>query len=243
VTVGFFYGRKIVNKKPDFERIETRWQAVWKERGTYDFKPEGKEIFSIDTPLPTVSGKLHMGHVYSYCHADFLARFWRMNGRAVFYPMGYDDNGLPTEHLVEREMGQRLADLGVDEFRRQCLQIGERSSGEYEQLWRRLGLSVDWSLSYGTISARSQKLAQWSFLDLYEKGYIYRREVPVLWCPQCQTAIAQAELEERQRESDFCELLFRGESGGLLKVATTRPELLPACAAVFVHPDDERYQQ
>lgn len=232
-----------MDKKPDFKGIEARRQMSWEEDNTYAFKPEGREIFSIDTPPPTVSGKLHMGHVYSYCHADFLARFWRMNGRAVFYPMGYDDNGLPTEHLVERELGQQAHDMGMDEFGRQCLAIGEQSSGEYEALWRRLGLSIDWSLSYRTIGARAQRLAQWSFIDLYEKGYIYRREAPVLWCTRCQTAIAQAELEERQRASVFCELLFRGKAGDTLPIATTRPELLPACAAVFVHPDDERYQR
>ena len=135
-----------MDKKPDFKGIEARRQMSWEEDNTYAFKPEGREIFSIDTPPPTVSGKLHMGHVYSYCHADFLARFWRMNGRAVFYPMGYDDNGLPTEHLVERELGQKAHDMGMDEFGRQCLAIGEQSSGEYEALWRRLGLSIDWSL-------------------------------------------------------------------------------------------------
>ena len=232
-----------MDKKPDFAALEERCQLQWKERGTYDFRADGKEVFSIDTPPPTVSGKLHMGHVYSYCHADFLARFWRMNGRAVFYPMGYDDNGLPTEHLVERELGQQAQDIGVDAFGQQCLAIGAESSGEYEALWRRLGLSVDWSLSYRTIGARAQRLAQWSFIDLYEKGYIYRREAPVLWCTRCQTAIAQAELEERQRASVFCELVFRGKAGDALHIATTRPELLPACAAVFVHPDDERYQR
>ncbi len=231
-----------MDKKPDFKRIEAQQQEIWHGEGTYAFRPEGKEVFSIDTPPPTVSGKLHMGHVYSYCHADFLARFWRMNGRAVFYPMGYDDNGLPTEHLVERELGQRAEDIGVEAFRRRCLEVGEKSSGEYEELWRRLGLSIDWSLSYRTIGARAQKLAQWSFLDLYEKGYIYRREAPVLWCTQCQTAIAQAELDERQRASDFCELVFVDAAGEKLLVATTRPELLPACAAIFVHPDDERYR-
>ncbi len=231
-----------LEKKPDFKELERQRQVEWEDEGLYHYEPgPDDEVYAIDTPPPTVSGALHMGHVYSYCHADFLARFWRMNGRAVFYPLGYDDNGLPTEHLVEREYKQSAEEMGVDLFRQRCLEMGAKIAAEYEHLWRRLGLSVDWRQSYRTISARAQKLAQWSFVDLYEKGYVYRREAPVLWCPCCATAIAQAELEERERDSRFCELSFVGEDGSSLAVATTRPELLPACAAIFVHPHDERY--
>jgi len=222
---------------------EPRLQDDWEATGVYHFAPDGAgPVYSIDTPPPTVSGHLHLGHVYSYSHTDFMARFWRMNGYNVFYPMGYDDNGLPTERLVEHREGIRATEVGREAFIQRCLAVSARAEGDYRALWQRLGLSIDWRYSYRTIDARSRRTAQWSFLDLYHKGLAYRQEAPTIWCPECGTAIAQAELQDLERESAFYTLHFTlTEDGATLPIATTRPELLPACVAVFVHPDDARY--
>ena len=227
-------------KKFDCKTEEPRLRAQWEEQGIYRFDPaKGQPVHAIDTPPPTVSGKLHMGHVYSYCQTDFTARFQRMRGRAVFYPMGFDDNGLPTEQLVERQVGRRAEDMEIAQFRAHCLEVSQKAAEEYRALWRELGLSVDWTHTYRTIEAVG--LAQWAFVDLYEKDLVYRREAPVIWCPACATAMAQADLEEVERDSVMYTLAFSLENGDALPIATTRPELLPACVAVFVHPDDTRF--
>ncbi|MCB8921583.1 MAG: valine--tRNA ligase [Ardenticatenaceae bacterium] len=222
---------------------EPQLQALWQEQGTYHFDPASSApVYSIDTPPPTVSGNLHLGHVYSYSHADFFARFWRMNGCNVYYPMGYDANGLPTERLVEKWEGIHASDIGREAFIRRCLAVSAEAEKEYQALWQRMGLSIDWRYSYRTIDDQPRRLAQWSFLDLYEKGLAYRQKAPSIWCPECQTAIAQAELNDLERASTFYTLDFRLEDGQTLPIATTRPELLPACVAVFVHPEDGRFQ-
>ncbi len=216
----------------------------WLAHGTYHFDPDKTgPIFSIDTPPPTVSGHLHLGHVYSYSHTDFMARFMRMNGRNVFYPMGFDDNGLPTERLVERWEGITAADVGRQAFIERCLAVSEKAEADYRALWQRLGLSIDWRYSYRSIDENSRRLAQWSFIDLHQKGLVYQQEAPAIWCPECQTAIAQAELNDLERETTFYTLAFGLDDGQTLAIATTRPELLPACVAVFVHPDDGRFTQ
>lgn len=221
---------------------EPEIQALWREEQVYHFDQDADApVYSIDTPPPTVSGHLHLGHVYSYSHTDFMARFWRMRGYNVFYPMGFDDNGLPTERLVEKWEGITALEVGREAFIERCLAVSERAEEEYEALWRRLGLSIDWRYSYRTIDARSRRISQLSFIDLYSKGLAYRKEAPTIWCPECGTAIAQAELNDLERESVFYTLAFQREEGEPLEIATTRPELLPACVAVFVHPDDERY--
>ncbi|MCA9974879.1 MAG: class I tRNA ligase family protein, partial [Anaerolineales bacterium] len=180
-------------KRYNPDTAEMRLQQQWQEQGTYHFDPNSSApVYSIDTPPPTVSGHLHLGHVYSYSHADFIARFWRMNGRNVYYPMGFDDNGLPTERLVEKWEGIRAADIGREAFIRRCLAVSETAEKEYEILWQRLGLSIDWRYTYRTIDDPARRLAQWSFLDLYDKGLAYRQQAPTIWCPECQTAIAQA---------------------------------------------------
>lgn len=226
--------------RPDL--IEPGWMERWEEEGTNRFDVESeKPRYSIDTPPATVSGKLHLGHVYSYSHADFLARFWRMNGRNVLYPMGYDDNGLPTERLVESRHGIRAKDIGRQAFIEKCLEVSKEAEKDYEALWKRLGLSIDWRFTYRTIDERSRRLCQLSFVDLYEKGLAYRKQAPSIWCPECETAIAQAELNDLERPSEFVTLKFLLDDGSHLPVATTRPELLPACVAVFVHPDDTRF--
>ncbi len=190
---------------------------------------------------PRCPGKLHLGHVYSYSQADFLARFWRMNGYNVFYPMGFDDNGLPTDRYIEKLLGIRAAQVGRSAFIKLCLEVSEEAERDYKALWQRLGLSVDWDYTYRTIDDLSRRTSQLSFIDLYKKGLVYRREAPTIWCSECRTAIAQAELNDLERESEFVTLPFRLENGDILPIATTRPELLPACVAVFVHPADARY--
>jgi valyl-tRNA synthetase len=223
--------------------VEPRLQAFWQEMGVYRFDPEAKgPIYSIDTPPPTVSGHLHLGHVYSYSQIDFIARFWRMNGYNVFYPMGYDDNGLPTERLVERRLGVRATEIGRAAFIEKCLEVSEEAEKEYKALWQRLAHSIDWRYTYRTIDDLARRTAQLSFLDLYQKGLIYRQEAPSIWCPECRTAIAQAELSDLERESRFLTLAFHLDNGDTLPIATTRPELLPACVAVFVHPGDGRFR-
>ena len=222
---------------------EPRLLQTWQDNGTYHYAPESESpVYSIDTPPPTVSGYLHLGHLYSYSHADFMARFYRMKGYNVFYPMGFDDNGLPTERLVEKRLGITASQVGRAAFIEKCLQISEDAEREYQNLWQRIGLSVDWRYSYRTIDAASRRISQYSFIDLHRKGLVYRKEAPAIWCPECKTSIAQAELNDLERQSEFIELAFQLESGERLIIATTRPELLPACVAVFVHPADERYR-
>src|SRR5262249_46611515 len=189
----------------------------------------------------TVSGNLHLGHVYSFSQTDFIARFWRMQGYNVFYPMGYDDNGLPTERLVEKRQGETAQQIGRRAFVRGRLHVGEEAEWDYYALWKLLGLSVDWRYTYRTIDDRSRLTSQLSFLRLLNDGRVYRKQAPTIWCPECRTAIAQAELDDMERPSEFVTLAFAFEDGVPLPIATTRSELLPACVAVFAHPSDPRY--
>ena len=223
--------------------VEQRLLEFWQEAGIYEFDVGGsRPVYSIDTPPPTVSGRLHLGHTYSYSQIDFLARFWRMKGYRVFFPMGFDDNGLPTERLVERTLDITARQVGRSEFVTKCLEVSEREEENYRSLWQRLGLSIDWRYTYRTIDQDSRRISQLSFIKLYEEGLAYHKDAPTIWCPECRTAIAQAELDDLERETEFITLEFRLEDGGVLPIATTRPELLPACVAVFIHPDDERFR-
>lgn len=215
---------------------------IWNLAGVYKFNHhDQRPVYSIDTPPPTVSGKLHLGHTYSYTHTDIFARYWRMRERNVFYPMGYDDNGLPTERLVEKLLGQTAAEIGRQAFIEQCLQVSQQAEGEYQDLWQRLGLSIDWRYTYRTIDDCARRNSQLSFINLFRKDLVYRTEEPTIWCPECQTAFAQADVNDRERESEMVTLAFTLENGDTLPIATTRPELLPACVAIFVHPNDERF--
>ncbi|MEM7028782.1 MAG: valine--tRNA ligase [Chloroflexota bacterium] len=231
-------------KKYKPQEAEARIQQFWADNGvfTFDRDDDTRPIYAIDTPPPTVSGELHLGHVYSYSQAEFMARFWRMRGYNVYYPMGYDDNGLPTERLVEQHRKIRAQDVGRQAFIDACLATSHDIEAQYEQLWQRLGLSVDWNYTYSTINTESRRIAQWSFLDLYRKGLVYRASAPTIWNPIMKTAIAQAELADLERETRFLTIRFRLANGETLPIATTRPELLPACVAIFVHPEDERYR-
>ncbi|RYY00359.1 valine--tRNA ligase, partial [bacterium] len=191
---------------------------------------------------PTVSGRIHIGHIFSYTQAEVIARFKRMQGYNVFYPFGFDDNGLPTERLVEKEIGKKAADMPRNEFIEACMTTSEKYREEFKNLWKSIGISADWDLEYATISPYVRKMSQKSFLELQKKGLIVKKTAPALWDIEVQTSIAQAEIDDKEMDSFFHDLKFTLENGEPLVIATTRPELLPACVAVFVNPDDERFK-
>ena len=258
-----------VPEKPSLEGIESRWAQHWEAVGTYTFdatKPRA-EVFAIDTPPPTVSGSLHMGHVFSYTHTDTLARFWRMSGKAVFYPMGWDDNGLPTERRVQNFYGvacdsnvayvkdleppfrgnptkdHQPVPVSRPNFIELCEELTHQDEKIFEDLFRRLGLSVDWNYLYATIDERSRRASQRAFLRNLARGEAYSQEAPTLWDVDFKTAVAQAELEDRERPGAYHTLAFHKSDGsGDILIDTTRPELLVSCCALVAHPDDERYQ-
>jgi valyl-tRNA synthetase len=253
----------------DAAEAERRWDATWDRLAVHAYDPAvGRdETFVIDTPPPTVSGSLHVGHVFSYTQTDVIARAQRMRGRNVFYPMGWDDNGLPTERRVQNHFhvrcdpkapsvpGLRLepptpAELkgpprvvSRPDFIELCLQLTRQDEEVFKALWRRIGLSVDWRQEYSTIDARCRHLAQLSFRDLWKKGHVYSVEAPTMWDVDFQTAVAQAEVEDRPTRGAFHHVGFgvEGQESGFV-IATTRPELLAACVAVTAHPDDARYR-
>lgn len=227
----------------NFSEREKVWQNFWAQEGIYDFDPHSsRELFVIDTPPPTVSGRLHIGHVFSYTQAEIIARHMRMRGREVRYPFGVDNNGLPTERLVEAELGVRAEATALKAFIVDCQEITDRYAKLYEDLLRSIGFSMDWRLEYSTISQEVQRISQTAFLHLYERGKVYRSESPALYCPECKTSIAQAEIDKNEVLIDRYEIPFTLSDGGQLVVSTDRPELLPTCVAIFVNPDDERYQ-
>ena len=254
-----------VPERPTLDGLEARWGAWWEAEEVYRFdrSRERSEVFSIDTPPPTVSGSLHVGHVFSYTHTDLVARYQRMRGREIFYPMGWDDNGLPTERRVQNYFGVRCdpsvphdenfeppADssgepmpVGRRNFIDLCLQLTETDEAAFEDLYRRLGVSVDWNLTYTTIGERCRRVSQRAFLRNLARGEAYQAEAPCLWDVTFRTAVAQAELEDRERQGAFCRLAFaRVGGGGDVLIDTTRPEMVAACVALVAHPDDERYR-
>ncbi|MFO7872796.1 MAG: valine--tRNA ligase [Candidatus Undinarchaeales archaeon] len=232
-------------KRYDSDKAEEKWQEFWEKKEIYKFDPKGKKpVYSIDTPPPTVSGEMHIGHAYSYSQMDIIARYRRMAGYNVFYPFGTDDNGLPTERLIERKKGVRHQDMERDEFTKFCLKVlKEELRPEYIQEWKNIGISADYDLFYTTINEHCRRISQESFLDLYDKDRIYRKEDPTIWCPKCHMALAQVELEDKELESEFADLIFKLEDGSDLIIATTRPELLSSCVAIFVHPEDEKNKE
>lgn len=226
-----------------FEK-EKYWQNFWEREKVYEFDPEQSgPLFTIDAPPPTISGALHLGHIFSYVQAEVIARFKRMEGSNIRYPMGFDNNGLPTERLVEKETGTRGQDVKLGEFVKSCLDTTDRYKKLYENLLRSAGFSMDRRLEYSTISPEVQRLSQSVFKELYEKGLIYKKNTPALYCSECHTSFAQAEKEDKEKDAVFFDLLFKVENGDDLTISTTRPELLPACRAVFVNPKDNRYTQ
>jgi valyl-tRNA synthetase len=255
----------VVPDKPALEGLEQRWLTRWKADDTYAFdRTQPREnVYSIDTPPPTVSGSLHVGHVFSYTHTDLIARFQRMRGKTVFYPMGWDDNGLPTERRVQNYFGVRCdpslpydADFTPPEkpdpkrqipisrpnFIALCQQLVEQDEEVFESLWRTLGLSVDWSQHYTTISPKAQTVSQRAFLRNFARGEAYLQEAPTLWDVTFQTAVAQAELKAQEYPGHYHRVSFHRPDGGTVEIETTRPELIPSVVALIAHPDDERYQ-
>jgi valyl-tRNA synthetase len=253
-----------VPDKPALEGLEAKWMARWDEGRVYAFdrtRPRA-QIYAIDTPPPTVSGSLHVGHVFSNTHTDVIARFQRMRGKDVFYPMGWDDNGLPTERRVQNYFGVRCdpslpydpsfeppksapkppISISRPNFIALCAKLTEEDEKAFEALWRYLGLSVDWSMTYATIGRRAQHVSQVSFLRLLAKGLAYQLEAPTLWDIDFRTAVAQAELEDREQPGAYHRIRFGRAGGAPVEIETTRPELIPACVALVAHPDDPRYQ-
>ena len=253
-----------VPERPTLDGLEARWGDWWDAEGVYRFdrSRERAEVFSIDTPPPTVSGALHVGHVFSYTQTDCVARYQRMRGLEVFYPMGWDDNGLPTERRVQNFFGVRCdlsvphdenfeppADpaepvpIGRRNFIDLCLQLTATDEQAFEDLYRRLGVSVDWSLTYTTIDERCRRVSQRAFLRNLARGEAYQAEAPCLWDVTFRTAVAQAELEDRPRSGAFHRLAFaRVDGSGDVLIETTRPEMLAACVALVAHPDDDRHR-
>lgn len=231
-----------MEKRYEHSKSEPDIRQKWQTEQTYKKEHHEGPIWSIDTPPPTVSGNLHIGHIFSYTQTDIIARYKRMNGFSVFYPFGFDDNGLPTERYVEKKCKTSAHKLGRSAFIDLCLKETVEAEEQFKDLWQRMGLSVDWDACYSTISDSSRKLSQASFIDLVKKGYIYRKHEPALYCTTCRTSVAQAELDDMEKPSIFNDIVFKDEDGNDLIIGTTRPELLPSCVAVFYHPDDARYK-
>ena len=259
-------GAVVVPDKPALEGLEDKWVRRWETEGTYRFdrSKTREQIYSIDTPPPTVSGSLHVGHVFSYTHTDLVARFQRMRGKEVFYPMGWDDNGLPTERRVQNYFGVRCdpslphdddftppekpdpkkpVPVGRQNFIDLCEQLVEEDEKAFESLWRKVGLSVDWTQTYTTIGETSRVASQRAFLRNFARGEAYSTDAPTLWDVTFQTAVAQAELEAREYPGAFHRVGFHRPDGTPVHIETTRPELIPAVVALIAHPDDERYQE
>ena len=254
-----------VPEKPSVDGLEAHWLHRWDLEHVYRFERNTtrERVYSIDTPPPTVSGSLHIGHVFSYTHADLMARFWRMRGKDVFYPMGWDDNGLPTERRVENYYGVRCdpslpydpAFIPPERPEAQKISISRKNFVElchfltaadeeiFKNLWRHLGISIDWSLEYSTISAHAQSISQRGFLEMVGRGEVYSSVAPTLWDVDFRTAVSQAELEDRERPGNYHRIVFtRSDGEGVVEIDTTRPELLASCVALVAHPDDERFQ-
>jgi valyl-tRNA synthetase len=256
---------RAVPDKPTLEGLEEEWLARWDDERIFHFdrSAQRSQVYSIDTPPPTVSGSLHIGHIFSYTHPDLIARYQRMTGKKVFFPMGWDDNGLPTERRVENYFGVRCdpslpydpefatpgkpGEQKVSISRRNFVELCQRLTATDEEvfknLWRHLGLSVDWTLEYSTISPHSQSLSQRAFIEMLARGEVYSSEAPTLWDVDFRTAVSQAELEDRERPANYHRVAFtKGDGSGTIEIETTRPELLASCVALVAHPDDERYQ-
>ena len=256
-----------IPKKYKHLEVETRWREQWEQWQLHRWDPTlpREQTFVVDTPPPTVSGSLHVGHVFSYTHQDLVVRYQRMRGRNIAYPMGWDDNGLPTERRVQNLLGIRcnphlpydpdwqpqpakgtsakdVREVSRRNFIEACAAITAEDEKAFEHLWRRLGLSIDWSEQYATIDDHCRRISQLSFLDLVERDLVYAVETPTMWDVDFHTAVAQAEVEDRPSRGLFHDIRFGLEGGGTIDIATTRPELLPACIAVVAHPDDERYR-
>jgi len=242
--------------KYDAKIVENKWREQWQKQQIYKWRNDlpKAQTFVIDTPPPTVSGLLHMGHVFSYTQADFVARYNRMQGKDVFYPMGFDDNGLPTERLVEKIIDKKAMVFEAQEreknhggsgyFVAKCREVVKDAEEEFEALFNEIALSVDWSQKYQTISAESQKISQASFLDLYQKGLVEKRFSPVFWDIADRTALAKADIIDKEIEGEMYFINFTlDDKNQKLEIMTTRPELLPACVAVMISTESKIFQE
>ena len=231
----------MLDKKYNALEKEQKWLNYWNENNIYEFKIDDREIYSIDTPPPTVNGKIHIGHIFSYSQAEMIARYKRIRGYNVFYPFGFDDNGLPSERLVEKEQGKKAHEIGREAFSKLCYETTDKYEADFKKLFKRVGFSADVDNAYKTVSDSSSKISQLSFIDLVEKGNCYHKESPALWCNECLTSIAQAELETKTIKTTFNYIKFSTlEDNEEFIIATTRPELLPAIVSVFVNPKDDK---
>ncbi|HDP95986.1 MAG TPA: valine--tRNA ligase, partial [Candidatus Aminicenantes bacterium] len=255
--------KKAYPKKYNHEEVEARWRRAWDESGIFRWRPEvaRENTYVVDTPPPTVSGSLHVGHAYSYAQTDVIVRFQRMRGKNIFYPMGWDDNGLPTERRAQNVFNIRCdPHLPYDpdwkpsrgekqtrlvsrrNFIEACEAITAQDEQAFETMWRKLGLSVDWNQVYTTIGSHCRHISQLSFLDLVEKQRVIHQESVTMWDVDFRTAVSQAEVEDREVTGAYHDLRFGVEGGAEFIISTTRPELLPACIAVAAHPEDPRYR-
>lgn len=242
-------GEETLPAEYDPEEIEQKWQDRWVEGNTYayDSVTDPDTIYSIDTPPPTVSGSLHIGHLYGHTLQDFAARYHRMADTDCYFPFGYDDNGIASERLTESELGIRHQDFDRREFQEKCRAVCREYEADFTDEMRSIAMSIDWEHTYRTIEPRVQRISQLSFIDLYEQGREYQQKAPTIWCPECETAISQVEQEDTEKSTRFNDIAFPlletgdGEApeDATLTISTTRPELLPACVAIFVHPEDE----
>ncbi|MBI3032343.1 valine--tRNA ligase [Candidatus Woesearchaeota archaeon] len=227
----------------DFTLEEKKWQAYWENNKVYQFDPNKEgELYTIDTPPPTVSGAMHIGHAFSYSQQDFIARFQRMSGKNVFYPFGTDDNGLATERLIEKIKKVNSKKMKRSDFIKLCLDTLKEIRPAFIQDWKNMAISCDYKLCYSTIDDNSRKISQKSFVELYNTGLIYKKKAPIIICPQCQTAIAQVEMEDAEQQSFLNYIEAEAEDGEKMVFATTRPELIYACVGMSVHPEDPRYK-
>ena len=232
----------MLDKKYNTQEKEKKWMEYWENNKIYEFIPDNREIYSIDTPPPTVNGKIHIGHIFSYSQAEMIARYKRLRGYNVFYPFGFDDNGLPSERLVEKEQGKKAHEIGREAFSKLCYETTDKYEEDFKRLFKRAGFSAELNKAYKTVSDSSAKISQLSFLELTEKKHCYHKESPALWCNECLTSIAQAELETKTIKTTFNYINFKTkETEEEFTIATTRPELLPAIVAVFVNPEDEKH--
>ena len=231
----------MLDKKYNYKEKEIKWMNYWKDNNIYEFKQDQREIYSIDTPPPTVSGKIHMGHIFSYTQTEMIARYKRMRGYNVFYPFGFDDNGLPSERLVEKEQNKKANEIGREEFSKLCFETTDKYESDFKNLFYRLGVSAKLENCYKTISPLTTKISQRSFIELVNQDNCYRKNSPALWCNECMTSIAQAELETKKIKTTFNYIKFKTkETNKEFTIATTRPELLPAIVSVFVNPSDKK---
>ena len=232
----------MLDKKYNIQEKEEKWLNYWDENKIYEFIPDNREVYSIDTPPPTVNGKIHIGHIFSYSQAEMIARYKRLKGYNVFYPFGFDDNGLPSERLVEKEQNKRAHEIGRDDFRNLCYDTTDKYEDEFKKLFKRAGFSANIDDAYKTVSNNTMRISQLNFIEMVNNGNCYHKESPALWCNECLTSIAQAELETKEVKTMFNYINFETIEGETFTIATTRPELIPAIVCIFVNPNTTKYK-